>query len=210
MHFHRDMLAICDGFARNMLRRERRGSLHRLGAAGLHLRLRRRAVPDAHRRVVRWCWKRPARTICRRRSSTYKATVCFTAPTSYRAMIGKIGKHDISSLAQMRVGRRDAAEGDLRGLARRDRHQADRRHRRDRDAAHLHQRRPRTRSAPAPPASRCRATRPRSSTTTGNDVPAGTIGRLAVRGPTGCRYLADERQTQIRARTAGTSPATPI
>jgi len=25
-------------------------------------------------------------------------------------------------------------------------------------------------------------------------VPDGTIGRLAVRGPTGCRYLADERQ----------------
>jgi 2-aminobenzoate-CoA ligase len=29
----------------------------------------------------------------------------------------------------------------------------------------------------------------------GEDVPPGTIGRLAVRGPTGCRYLADvERQ----------------
>jgi 2-aminobenzoate-CoA ligase len=27
-------------------------------------------------------------------------------------------------------------------------------------------------------------------------VPPGTIGRLAVRGPTGCRYLADERQRQ--------------
>lgn len=25
-------------------------------------------------------------------------------------------------------------------------------------------------------------------------VPSGTVGRLAVRGPTGCRYLADERQ----------------
>ncbi len=28
----------------------------------------------------------------------------------------------------------------------------------------------------------------------GNEVPAGTLGRLAVIGPTGCRYLADERQ----------------
>ncbi|MET3794641.1 AMP-binding protein [Aquamicrobium terrae] len=27
-----------------------------------------------------------------------------------------------------------------------------------------------------------------------NEVPRGTIGRLAVRGPTGCRYMADERQ----------------
>ena len=29
---------------------------------------------------------------------------------------------------------------------------------------------------------------------TGLYVPPGTMGRLAVRGPTGCRYLADERQ----------------
>jgi 2-aminobenzoate-CoA ligase len=28
----------------------------------------------------------------------------------------------------------------------------------------------------------------------GNTVPPGTVGRLAVKGPTGCRYLADERQ----------------
>ena len=27
-----------------------------------------------------------------------------------------------------------------------------------------------------------------------NEVERGTVGRLAVRGPTGCRYLADERQ----------------
>jgi 2-aminobenzoate-CoA ligase len=27
-----------------------------------------------------------------------------------------------------------------------------------------------------------------------NEVPRGTVGRLAVRGPTGCRYLADKRQ----------------
>ena len=31
-----------------------------------------------------------------------------------------------------------------------------------------------------------------------NELPRGTVGQLAVRGPTGCRYLADERQTQLR------------
>ncbi|MEI6160631.1 MAG: hypothetical protein WCP77_12400 [Roseococcus sp.] len=30
--------------------------------------------------------------------------------------------------------------------------------------------------------------------TGGQEVPRGTPGRLAVRGPTGCRYLADQRQ----------------
>jgi 2-aminobenzoate-CoA ligase len=29
----------------------------------------------------------------------------------------------------------------------------------------------------------------------GNRVPNGTVGRLAVKGPTGCKYLADERQS---------------
>lgn len=28
----------------------------------------------------------------------------------------------------------------------------------------------------------------------GNQLPAGTVGRLGVKGPTGCRYLNDERQ----------------
>jgi 2-aminobenzoate-CoA ligase len=28
-----------------------------------------------------------------------------------------------------------------------------------------------------------------------NELPRGTVGKLAVRGPTGCRYLADARQT---------------
>jgi 2-aminobenzoate-CoA ligase len=30
----------------------------------------------------------------------------------------------------------------------------------------------------------------------GHPAPAGTVGRLAVKGPTGCRYLADARQAQ--------------
>ena len=32
-----------------------------------------------------------------------------------------------------------------------------------------------------------------------NEVPRGTVGRLAVRGPTGCRYLADQRQKLMSA-----------
>ena len=28
----------------------------------------------------------------------------------------------------------------------------------------------------------------------GQQLPPGSVGRLAVKGPTGCRYLADERQ----------------
>src|SRR5260370_22594289 len=28
-----------------------------------------------------------------------------------------------------------------------------------------------------------------------NELPPGSVGKLAVRGPTGCRYLADKRQS---------------
>lgn len=34
----------------------------------------------------------------------------------------------------------------------------------------------------------------------GNEVPAGTVGKLAVQGPTGCRYLNDSRQTKYVSR----------
>ncbi len=33
----------------------------------------------------------------------------------------------------------------------------------------------------------------------GNPAPVGTPGRLAIKGPTGCRYLDDDRQAQLRA-----------
>jgi 2-aminobenzoate-CoA ligase len=35
---------------------------------------------------------------------------------------------------------------------------------------------------------------------TGRPVPRGTVGRLAVKGPTGCRYLDDARQAQYVSR----------
>lgn len=34
----------------------------------------------------------------------------------------------------------------------------------------------------------------------GKEVPAGTVGKLAVQGPTGCRYLNDSRQTKYVSR----------
>ena len=74
--------------------------------------------------------------------------------------------------AQAGVRRRGAAEGHVRGLARRHRPEDPRRHRRDRDAAHLHRlaagRDPRR----ARPAGRCPATRRAWSTTNGRDLSA--------------------------------------
>jgi 2-aminobenzoate-CoA ligase len=109
MHFHRDMLAICDAYAGNVLRPERQRPFHRLASARLHLRLRgARVVPHAGRRLDGAPREggpgRPPRG-----HRAHRATICFTAPTAYRAMLPKLGMTDISSLAQMRLGGRGAA-----------------------------------------------------------------------------------------------------
>ena len=103
-------------------------------------------------------------------------------------------QHDLSSLRKC-VSAGEALPAATRAaLEGRDRHRDHRRHRRDRDAAHLHLASPR----------RCAARRHRQAGARlharcvldddGEPLPPGQVGRLAVKGPTGCRYLDDERQ----------------
>ena len=194
MHFHRDMLAICDSYARHVLRAEPTDRFtgspplaFTFGLGGLVLFplrigastvLLEKAGPDELLDAI----------------AKYKITIPFTAPTAYRAMLGKLKDHDISSLRKCVSAGETLAEGDVRGLARRDRHQDSRRHRRDRDAAHLH-RLARARGArrlDRQAGAGLRGLHPRRRRQ--RVAPPGTVGRLAVRGPTGCRYLADDRQ----------------
>ena len=85
-------------------------------AAGLHLRPgRAAAVPAARRRLHACCWRRLAADTCWRPSQQFGATVCFTAPTSYRAMAGRWRRpRPVGTPAQVRVGRRGAARGHAR------------------------------------------------------------------------------------------------
>ena len=85
---------------------------------------------------------------------TYKATISFTSPTAYRAMMAAMDEGaDLSSLRMAVSGGRDAAGAGVRGLDAEDRQADPRRHRHHRAAAHLHQQPPR----------RCRAGRDRPS-----------------------------------------------
>ncbi len=125
MHFHRDMLATV-----RLLRRIRaaglaRRPLHRLAAARLHLRPRRpwccsRCASARPRSCSR---RRAAGRICSPAIEQFKATVCFTAPTAYRAMLAKLPKHDISSLRICVSAGETLPKVDIRGLADGDRHQ---------------------------------------------------------------------------------------
>ena len=132
-----------------------------------------RAVPAARRRLDGAAREGDARTSSCRRSQRHRATVCFTAPTAYRAMLGQARRARRLIPAQMRLGRRAAAEGDLRRLAGRDRAQAAWTASARPRCCTSSSPRARTRSGPARPASRCRATRRRSSTRTARDAAAG-------------------------------------
>ena len=209
MHFHRDMLAICDAYGRNVLRPEPSRPLHRLAAARLHLRARRRSCCSRCMSAPRpCCSRRPRPDELLPAIARHRATVCFTAPTAYRAMLAEARRARRLIPAQMRLGRRGAAEGDLRRLAGRDRAQAHGRHRRDRDAAHLH-RRPRGRD-PAGRDGQAGAglrgeDRRRGGHATCRPARSGA-SRCAARPAAATSPTSASGNT---SRTAGTSPATP-
>jgi 2-aminobenzoate-CoA ligase len=192
MHFHRDMLAVCDGYARNVLRASPEDRF--IGSAplaftfgfggvlfpmhiGASFVVLEKAGPDDLPVAI----------------ERYKATVCFTAPTSYRAMIGKIGSHDISSLRKCVSAGETLPKGTFdawlkaTGIKLMDGIGAT-------EMLHIFisaiedEIRPGATGKPVP------GYEAKIVDDEGNDLPAGTMGRLAVRGPTGCRYLADERQ----------------
>ena len=192
MHFHRDMLAVCDGYAKNVLRAKSEDRF--IGSAplaftfgfggvlfpmhiGASFVVLEKAGPDDLPVAI----------------ERYKATVCFTAPTSYRAMIGKIGSHDISSLRKCVSAGETLPKGTFdawlkaTGIKLMDGIGAT-------EMLHIFisavedEIRPGATGKPVP------GYEAKIVDDEGHDVPAGTMGRLAVRGPTGCRYLADERQ----------------
>ena len=192
MHFHRDMLAVCDGFARNVLRARPQDRFissaplaFTFGFGGvlfpLHIGasfvVMEKAGPDELPPAI----------------ERFKVTVCFTAPTSYRAMLAKMGTHDISTLRKCVSAGETLPKGTFEawlkatGIKLMDGIGAT-------EMLHIFistvedEIRPGSTGKPVP------GYEAKIVDDEGNDVPPGTIGRLAVRGPTGCRYLADERQ----------------
>ena len=194
MHFHRDMLAICDCYSREVLRPQESdvfigspplaftfglGGLvlfpFRVGATAILLE---RAGPDDLLKAI----------------PEMRPTVIFTAPTAYRAILAKKGDADLSSL------RKCVSAGEALPKATWDDWQAATGIRildgigatemlHIFIAAREDEVRPGATGKPVP------GYEAKVIGTDGNEVPDGTPGRLAVRGPTGCRYLADDRQT---------------
>jgi 2-aminobenzoate-CoA ligase len=194
MHFHRDVLAICDLFPRQVLRPTRDdifcgspplaftyglGGLllfpMRVGASTILLE---QAPPPQLLQGIQ----------------DFRATVCFTAPTAYRAMTALCTGFDLSSLkkcvsagehlpaATFEKWRAATGLRIIDGIG-------------STEMLHMFISSSGDDIRPGSTGRVVPGYQARVVDSDGNEVPAGTIGNLAVRGPTGCRYLDDiERQ----------------
>jgi 2-aminobenzoate-CoA ligase len=193
MHFHRDILAICDCFPRSMLKVQPSDVFigtpplaFTFGLGGLLLfPLRYGACAVLLEKMT------PALLLAA--IAKYRATVCFTAPTFYRQMASLAHEHDLSSLTRT-VSAGEALPLATRtswqqatGLAMIDGIGAT-------EMLHIFisaagdDIRPGATGKPIPGYQACILDE------NGDPVGPGVTGRLAVKGPTGCRYLADPRQ----------------
>jgi 2-aminobenzoate-CoA ligase len=195
MHFHRDILATCDSYGRHVLRPDVEdrfigspplaftfglGGLvlfpMRVGAATI---LIEKATPDDLLAAI----------------ARFGATVCFTAPTAYRAMLAKLGEHDISSLRKCVSAGEALPKATFEawlaatGIKILDGIGAT-------EMLHIFIGSPEGEIRPGATGKPVPGYEARVVDEHGNAVAPNTIGRLAVRGPTGCRYLADKRQQQ--------------
>ncbi len=193
MHFHRDMMAICDAYSTQVLKPVESdrfigspplaftfglGGLvlfpMRVGASTVLLEA---APPDKLLAAIR----------------AYEATVSFTAPTAYRAMIDMLKPGDVASLRKC-VSAGEAlpkatwdAWREATGMKLLDGIGAT-------ELLHIFIGSPEEEVRPGATGRPVPGYEAKIIDDGGNDLPAGQVGRLAVRGPTGCRYIADERQ----------------
>lgn len=194
MHFHRDLLIIADGYAREVL-----GVIpddvfvgspplaFTFGLGGLAIfplrfgaaaTLLENASPPKMIEII----------------EKYKATVCFTAPTAYRAMLGAMEDGaDLSSLrAAVSAGEtlpapvyedwmKKTGKPMLDGIG-------------ATELLHIFISNRFDDHAPACTGKVVSGYQVKIIGPDGAELPHATPGRLAVRGPTGCRYLADEQR----------------
>ncbi|MFZ5691091.1 MAG: benzoate-CoA ligase family protein [Pseudomonadota bacterium] len=195
MHFHRDMLAPCDSYGKYVLQASPDDSFigsaplaftfglgghvlfpFRIGATTIQLE---KLTPDELLPAI----------------EQYKATVVFTAPTAYRAVLPHVGKHDISSLRKcvsagetlpkttFEAWKQATGLTILDGIG-------------GTEMMHIFIGSPEAKVRGGSTGQPVPGYVARVVDENFNEVPRGTIGRLAVKGPTGCRYLADARQTK--------------
>ena len=138
MHYHRDLLAICDTYCARVLRPQSDDLFCGSPPLGFTFGLGGQLLFPLHTGAATVMLERAGPAELLEAIDKFGITTIFTAPIAYRAMAAACDRYDISDPAHVRLGRRSAAQGGLGGVARKDRSQNSRRHRQHRDAAYLH------------------------------------------------------------------------
>ncbi len=194
MHFHRDIMAICDTFSRYVLKPGPDDVFCGTPPVAFTFGLGALVTFPMHAGAATALIETPGPDVLLGCIQQHRATVCFTAPTMYRAMAGLVAEHDISSLAKcvsagetlplptFETWRHATGLSIIDGIG-------------STEMLHIFiaaagdEIRPGATGKPIP------GFKAQVTDDDGKPVPPGTVGRLAVRGPTGCRYLANpERQ----------------
>ena len=194
LHFHRDVLAICDVLSRQVIAPGPDDVFigtpplaFTFGLGGLFLFPLR--VGASTVLVEQWTPETLLQGIAR-----FRASICFTAPTFYRKMAPLAGGHDLRAL-RITVSSGEMLPADTRGAWR------------AATGIEMTECLGSTELLHAFIACKPGEVRPGATgrvvpgyraavlDDNGDPLPAGRIGRLAIQGPTGCRYLDDARQT---------------
>ena len=199
MHAHRDLLAVTDCFSRYVLAPRADdvfcGSpplafTYALGGL-LLFPLRARACALLLEQAP------PPQLI--RAIAEHRPTICFTAPTAYRAMCAMLAEHDVSSLracvsagealplSVFEAWRAATGVAIVDGIG-------------STEMLHIFISAAGDAIRPGSTGRAVPGYRAKVVADDGSDAPDGTVGRLAVRGPTGCRYLADEERQREYVR----------
>jgi 2-aminobenzoate-CoA ligase len=123
----------------------------------------------------------------------HRATVCFTAPTAYRAMLGMLRDHDVSSLRKcvsagehlpvptFEAWREATGIRIIDGIG-------------ATEMLHIFISAAEEEIRPGATGKVVPGYQARIVGEDGRELPRGVVGRLAVKGPTGCRYLANQER----------------
>jgi 2-aminobenzoate-CoA ligase len=193
MHFHRDVLAVADTFSKHVLRPRADDVFAGSAPLGFTFGLGGLVVFPLRAGASALLLERAAPPQLLPAIAAHRVSVLFTAPTAYRAMLAALDAHDVGPLrrcvsagenlpaATWHAWRRRTGLDIINGIG-------------ATELLHIFVSaadgaiRPGTTGVPVP------GWQARVVDGEGREMPDGEPGLLAVRGPVGCRYLADARQ----------------
>jgi 2-aminobenzoate-CoA ligase len=194
MHFHRDILAMCDTFSRYVLKPAPDDIFTGSPPVAFTFGLGAQVAFPMHAGASTVFVEQYTPDTLLQTIQDRKVTVLFTAPVMFRAMTEIVGNYDISSLRKcVSAGEtlpKTTWEGwhDATGLKIIDGLGST-------EMIHIFVTSAGNDIKPGATGKAIPGYRAKVTDDDGNEVPPGTIGRLAVQGPTGCKYLDNpERQ----------------